>query len=76
MAKKFNPAPGWPPAPEGWLPFAGWQPDPSWPPAPAGWQVVIDDGARESAQADNSVLATLRNAAQGLSTGAGAESDA
>lgn len=40
---RFNPAPGWPPAPVGWLPPAGWQPDPSWPPAPPGWPVVVDD---------------------------------
>lgn len=43
MAKRFNPAPGWPDAPEGWLPFAGWEPNAEWPPAPAGWQLVIDD---------------------------------
>lgn len=40
---RFNPAPGWPPAPQGWLPDSQWRPDPSWPPAPAGWQVVVDD---------------------------------
>lgn len=33
----FNPPPGWPPAPPGWVPPAGWRPDPSWPPAPDGW---------------------------------------
>ncbi|BEL05678.1 hypothetical protein Q0Z83_038690 [Actinoplanes sichuanensis] len=42
MAKKFNPAPGWPPAPEGWLPPVGWQPDPAWPPAPQGWDIVVE----------------------------------
>ena len=45
MPRRFNPAPGWPTPPEGWLPPAGWQPDPSWPPAPPGWQVVVDDSA-------------------------------
>ncbi|MGV6991248.1 SHOCT domain-containing protein [Gordonia amicalis] len=45
MAKKFNPAPGWPEAPAGWLPPEGWTPDPSWPPAPDGWQLIVDDGA-------------------------------
>lgn len=44
MAKKFNPAPGWPEAPEGWLPPEGWTPDPSWPAAPEGWPLVVDDG--------------------------------
>ncbi|MEU8664110.1 PH domain-containing protein [Actinoplanes philippinensis] len=44
MAKKFNPPPGWPEAPGGWLPAEGWQPDPSWPPAPPGWQLVVELG--------------------------------
>jgi hypothetical protein len=43
VTARFNPAPGWPPVPEGWSPPAGWQPDPSWPPAPAGWQFWVDD---------------------------------
>jgi hypothetical protein len=34
---RFNPAPGWPPPPSGWIPPAGWRPDPSWQPAPPGW---------------------------------------
>ncbi|WP_432564324.1 hypothetical protein [Kineococcus sp. SYSU DK003] len=41
MAARFNPAPGWPAAPDGWLPPAGWRPDPSWPAAPAGWPIVV-----------------------------------
>lgn len=49
MAMRFNPAPGWPPAPEGFTPDPGWQPDPSWPPAPAGWQLwVADEAARDA----------------------------
>lgn len=44
MTKIFNPAPGWPDAPAGWLPTPGWVHDPSWPPAPEGWQFVVDDG--------------------------------
>lgn len=44
MGLRFNPPPGWPPAPEGFTPQPGWQPDPSWPPPPAGWQLwVIED---------------------------------
>ena len=35
---RFNPPPGWPPAPPGFVPPQGWQPDPSWPAAPPGWQ--------------------------------------
>jgi hypothetical protein len=37
----FNPAPGWPKPPAGWVPPKGWAPDPSWPPAPPGWQLWI-----------------------------------
>ncbi len=35
---RFNPPPGWPPAPPGWVPPPGWEPDPDWPPAPPGWE--------------------------------------
>jgi len=38
MGMVFNPAPGWPVPPPGWVPPQGWQPDSSWPPAPSGWQ--------------------------------------
>ena len=41
----FNPPPGWPKPPAGWLPPKGWQPDPTWPPAPPGWQLWIGDDA-------------------------------
>lgn len=59
---RFNPAPGWPQAPEGWLPGPGWTPDPSWPKAPEGWQIIIDD---EPQQGDalarvNDIAASLR----------------
>lgn len=40
---RFNPPPGWPPAPAGFVPPAGWRPDPSWPPAPAGWPFWVED---------------------------------
>ncbi|MGO1318000.1 MAG: hypothetical protein ACTMIR_13325 [Cellulomonadaceae bacterium] len=43
MTARFNPAPGWPPTPQGWTPPPGWQPDPSWPAAPAGWQFWVED---------------------------------
>lgn len=37
----FNPAPGWPVPPEGWVPPPGWRPEPSWPPAPPGWSFWV-----------------------------------
>jgi collagen type III alpha len=40
-AWRFNPPPGWPPAPEGWIPPTGWQPPADWPAAPDGWQFWI-----------------------------------
>src|SRR6266542_4639660 len=45
MVWRFNPPPGWPPAPPGFAPAPGWQPDPSWPPAPPGWQFWVQDAA-------------------------------
>jgi hypothetical protein len=45
LGRRFNPAPGWPPPPPGFVPPPHWQPDPSWPPAPPGWQLWVDDGA-------------------------------
>jgi hypothetical protein len=41
---RFNPAPGWPPVPKGFVPPPGWLPDPAWPPAPPDWQLWVDDG--------------------------------
>ena len=43
----FNPPPGWPKPPAGWIPPAGWTPDPSWPEPPAGWQLWVSDGGTE-----------------------------
>lgn len=40
---RFNPAPGWPSPPAGWIPPAGWKPDASWPTAPEGWPLWVDD---------------------------------
>lgn len=73
MAQRFNPAPGWPAAPEGWLPNPGWEPDASWPPAPEGWQLVIDDRPTTGASA----LATrLKSAAQDLTARTTSETSA
>jgi hypothetical protein len=47
----FHAPPGWPAAPPGWVPPAGWVPDPSWPSAPDGWQFWVADGASNSAPA-------------------------
>jgi hypothetical protein len=33
----FNPPPGWPSQPPGWVPPEGWSPSPDWPKAPEGW---------------------------------------
>lgn len=48
MIWRFNPAPGWPPAPPGFKPARGWRPSPSWPPAPSDWPFwVPSDGGHE-----------------------------
>lgn len=49
----FNPPPGWPRPPAGWVPPKGWTPDPSWPVAPPGWQLWIHAGT-ESGDAPGS----------------------
>lgn len=41
MALRFNPPPGWPAPPEGFVPGPGWRPDPGWPPPPPGWQLWV-----------------------------------
>lgn len=48
---RFNPPPGWPTQPEGWIPPPSWAPDPTWPPAPPGWQFWVPDDAPPSATA-------------------------
>lgn len=45
----FNPPPGWPKPPEGWVPPKGWSPDPSWPDPPEGWQLWLEDEASTEA---------------------------
>ena len=39
----FNPPPGWPKPPDGWVPPKGWTPDPAWPDPPEGWQLWLSD---------------------------------
>jgi len=48
LAYRLNPPPGWPPAPDGFVPPQGWQPDPAWPPAPPGWQLWVQDDTQAS----------------------------
>lgn len=40
----FNPPPGWPKPPKGWVPPNGWKPDPAWPALPPGWQLWVPEG--------------------------------
>jgi hypothetical protein len=54
---RFNPPPGWPPAPTGWVAPPGWQPDPSWPEPPPGWQLWVEDRPAISPKAQDSLLA-------------------
>lgn len=44
----FNPPPGWPQPPDGWVPPRGWTPDPAWPPPPPGWQLWLGDDSELS----------------------------
>ncbi len=51
---RFNPPPGWPQPPAGWIPPTGWRPDPSWPVPPAGWQLWLpDEGDRQTGSVDS-----------------------
>jgi hypothetical protein len=54
---RFNPPPGWPPAPAGWVAPPGWQPDPSWPEPPPGWQLWVEDHPAISPKTQDSLLA-------------------
>jgi len=38
---RFNPPPGWPQPPAGWVPPPDWKPDPAWPPMPEDWQLWL-----------------------------------
>lgn len=60
---RFNPPPGWPPAPAGWVAPPGWQPDPSWPAPPPGWQLWVADRPAISPAAQDALLAMAGGAA-------------
>jgi hypothetical protein len=63
---RFNPPPGWPPAPAGWVAPPGWQPDPSWPEPPPGWQLWVEDRPAISPKAQDSLLAMTGGTAVAL----------
>lgn len=49
----FNPPPGWPKPPAGWVAPKGWTPDPSWPAPPPDWQLWIagdEEGGEKSSE--------------------------
>jgi tetratricopeptide (TPR) repeat protein len=54
---RFNPPPGWPTPPAGWVPPPGWTPDPTWPAPPDGWQLWLPD-ADDAAPAPPPAAAT------------------
>lgn len=60
---RFNPPPGWPPVPAGWVAPPGWQPDPSWPEPPLGWPLWVADRPAISLKAKESLLAMAGGAA-------------
>ncbi len=74
MAQRFNPPPGWPTPPEGFVPGPGWQPDPSWPAAPSGWQFWVSDAPGDPTAASYAPPGTpagTDEGAPGTSAGAG-----
>lgn len=73
MAKRFNPAPGWPEAPQGWLPYDGWVPDADWPPAPTGWPLVKDDS---NSWSESGFAQKLKQASRELQSKISAPADA
>lgn len=60
----FNPPPGWPKPPAGWMPPKGWTPDPSWPPPPEGWQLWLP-AAAEALQGQSAAAAPAALAPEG-----------
>jgi hypothetical protein len=50
----FNPPPGWPKPPDGWVPPKGWLPDPAWPDPPEGWQLWLSPGSPSGEVNDSS----------------------
>lgn len=76
MTRRFNPPPGWPPAPRGWEPPPGWQPPADLPTPPPNWQWWIETrrshrwllvGGVAAAALAAGVLALIVNASSGNS---------
>lgn len=55
----FNPPPGWPKPPDGWVPPAGWTPDESWPAPPEGWVLWLPNDEVVPSESADSVDAPL-----------------
>src|SRR5687768_7156911 len=53
---RFNPPPGWPQPPAGWVPPPGWNPDPSWPEPPPGWQIWLPDESSADAAPEGGAI--------------------
>lgn len=53
---RFNPPPGWPKPPDGWVPPDGWKPDPNWPSPPPDWELWVPIPAEASAGGAADVL--------------------
>lgn len=53
LGLRFNPPPGWPKPPDGWIPPRGWKPDPSWPAPPPGWELWIPREATRNKHAED-----------------------
>jgi len=52
----FNPPPGWPEPPKGWVPPKGWKPDPSWPTPPSDWQFWLANKAESGSPLPSGVV--------------------
>ncbi len=63
----FNPPPGWPKPPAGWMPPKGWTPDPSWPPPPEGWQLWLP-AAASTKQGQSAVTTSIPEGSYRAST--------
>lgn len=61
-ALQFNPPPGWPKPPAGWVPPAGWKPDPTWPDPPEGWQLWLSGSAEQPSATQPAAPAAIMSA--------------
>ncbi len=78
-AHAFNPPPGWPEPPAGWVPLPQWTPPADWPEPPAGWvfwTASINNGYGPSAAPATGLLPTQPLNAQGSVSPQGAATPA